>query len=257
GWFQWYLRGYLPKHFHSLSVAVDTRPTIEPHERLVVYLNHAAWWDPLISLHLAAKLFPHRKVIAPFEAEAIKQYPLFERLGFFGVDKSSRRGAAEFLRTAAAAVSLPDTSLWITPEGRFADPRDRTAAFEPGLAHLAHKMASTQTDGGRPAVFVPLAIEYPFWEERLPEALARFGEPVRVGDFPDYDKDRWAALLEARLRESQDALQRLSLERRESAFEVLLGGRAGVGGVYESIRRAVLRVTGKQYQASHGEKLQT
>lgn len=253
GLFCWYLRGYVRKHFHAFALCRESRPQVAPDERLVVYVNHASWWDPLVALLLAKHCFPGRKVLAPFDADAIRKYPLFERMGFFGVDQASRRGAAEFLRTAAAAVSAPDTSLWLTPEGRFCDPRDSSASFEPGLAHLAKKLSSAD----QAAVFLPLAIEYPFWEERQPEALMRFGEPVRVGGDVDYAKEAWQERLESGLRSTQDRLRDLSIERDSSAFEVLLGGRSGVSGPYDALRRLAARVTGKKYQASHGEKLQT
>ncbi|MEM9186891.1 MAG: lysophospholipid acyltransferase family protein [Planctomycetota bacterium] len=269
GWFKWYVRGYLRKHFHSVAVCKETVPRIDADARLVVYLNHASWWDPLVAIFLAERFFAERKVIAPFEAEAIKRYPMFERMGFFGVDRSSRRGAVEFLRTAVAALDEPGTSLWMTPEGRFCDPRDNRVPFEPGLAHLATKLAAGVAEGDRPATLLPLAIEYPFWEESLPEVLIRFGEPVRVRDFVNYDKivnygkessrnkGAWGTLLEERLRTAQVELAELSLARRVDAFEVIHGGKSGVGGLYEQVRRLRARLTGKTYQASHGEKLQT
>ena len=71
---------------------------------------------------------------------------------------------------AVAWLERPDAALGITPEGRFSDPRERPVRLEPGLAHLARRL-----DRG---VFLPLALEYPFWQERTPEALACFGAPV-------------------------------------------------------------------------------
>ncbi|MEN1680028.1 MAG: lysophospholipid acyltransferase family protein [Planctomycetota bacterium] len=251
GWFQWYLRRMLRKQFHSVAVCRDPRPSVGEGDRLVVYLNHAAWWDPLVGLAVAERFFPGRIVIAPFEAEAMRQYPLFDRLGFFGVDKTSRRGAVDFLRTAMAALEQPATSLWLTPEGRFADPRD-APGFEPGLAHLAAKLAAA----GEPAAIVPLAVEYPFWEESRPELLVRFGDAIRLpGEDQPSDKDAWRELLEARLRDAQSQLARVSIGRQTEELEVILGGDAGVGGAYEAFRKAAYRLTGRDYRATHGEKL--
>ncbi|MEM6328692.1 MAG: lysophospholipid acyltransferase family protein [Planctomycetota bacterium] len=254
GWFRWYIRGYLRKHFHAVAICREGRPAVAEGERLVFYLNHAGWWDPLIAQFVAERFFPGRVVYAPFDAEAIARYPLFERLGFFGVDQASRRGAAEFLRTAGAVLGEPAGSLWMTPEGRFCDPRDAAAEFEPGLAHLACKLAG---DGGRPAVLTPLAIEYPFWEERSPEALVRFGAPVRAAEFGEYTKQQMGALLRGRLTDAQAELARLSIARDGAAFEVLLGGAGGVGGVYDAFRRFKSRLAGAEHQTTHGQKLQT
>ena len=42
---------------------------------------------------------------------------------------------------------------------------------------------------------VPFAVEYPYWNERLPEALAAFGTPFRVADAPARSADEWTAEL--------------------------------------------------------------
>ena len=46
-------------------------------------------------------------------------------------------------------------------------PATRPVRLRPGLAHLARRVPG--------ATIVPLALEYPFWDERTPEALCRFG----------------------------------------------------------------------------------
>ena len=56
-WFGRYVRRYVRRHFTAVRVARDglpppvTGPTI-------LYANHAAWWDPLVLLLIAAQLFP-------------------------------------------------------------------------------------------------------------------------------------------------------------------------------------------------------
>jgi len=64
-------------------------------------MNHASWWDPLVNLLLAREFFPHRQIYGPMDAVALERYALFKRLGMFGVEQNSRRGALHFLRTAA------------------------------------------------------------------------------------------------------------------------------------------------------------
>jgi hypothetical protein len=44
--------------------------------------------------------------------------------------------------------------------------------------HLGQEVALAVANRG--GIVVTLALEYPFWEERLPEALARFGEPILI-----------------------------------------------------------------------------
>ncbi|MGL4514191.1 MAG: lysophospholipid acyltransferase family protein [Lacipirellulaceae bacterium] len=251
GWFLWYVRRYLRKSFHSVALLGGEGPCVPLDAPLVVYMNHASWWDPLVAMHLAAAELPGKALYAPFDAEALARYPVFERLGFFGVEQETRRGAAAYLRTSRDVLARPGGSLWITPEGRFVDPRDEAVAFKPGLAHVIEDLAASNPS----TVVLPLAIEYPFWEERLPEALAAWGEPIVVADHAGLDKGAWDALLRERLRATQGALSQASIARNAAAFRVLLGGAEGVGGPYEGWRKLIARATGRRYQPNHSDKL--
>jgi 1-acyl-sn-glycerol-3-phosphate acyltransferase len=244
-WFRWYSARYLRHHFHAVRLSRECRPDVPGDLPLVVYLNHAAWWDPMVGLILAERLFPRRALYAPIEAKALGRYRFMERLGLFGIDPQTQSGGLRFLRVSRAILARPDTALWITPEGRFADPRERPVRFRPGLAHLARSLHS--------GVLLPLALEYPFWEERTPEVLARLGELTRVEDGSERTVADWNAMLEARLRTTQDALAEQAIRREVEDFEVLLRGRAGVGGVYDVWRRLVARLRGVAFSPEHGE----
>ena len=101
-------------------------------------------------------LFPRRQFFAPIDADALEQYKVFAKLGFYGVRMHTTSGAAAFLRQSLAILHAGDTAIWMTPEGRFADVRDRTAKLMPGLAHLCTRLES--------GCAVPIALEYVFWE---------------------------------------------------------------------------------------------
>ena len=104
----------------------------------------------------------------------------FEKLGFFGVQLQTRTGAAEFLSRSRSILGDRQTALWITPEGRFADVRDHDASLQPGLAHLCSKSDHL--------IALPLALEYVFWEERLPVCLAAIGVPQVSSEAPGRSK---------------------------------------------------------------------
>ena len=251
--FDWYLQRYFPKHFHAFAANnVSVAGNISQSAPLIVYMNHASWWDPLVALVVSKKYFPHRLLFAPIDAVAVRKYPFMQRLGFFPVEQDRLRGAGEFLKTARSILQHPGTSIWITPEGQFADPRQRDLGFQPGLAHLVSKLPS--------AVVLPLAIEYPFWEERLPEVLVRFGEPIVVSHASSNDaesnKETWGARLESALRQTQSDLETLSLARNSDAFEIVMSGKTGVSWLYDSLRRCSAFLTGKKLDKSHGSKLQ-
>lgn len=240
-----YSRRYLARHFHAVRLARAGRaPEIDPGRPLVVYLNHPAWWDPLLGLLLARRCFSRRQPYAPIEARALGRYQFFARLGFFGVEPGTAAGARRFLAASQEILARPGTALWVTPGGRFADPRERPVVLRPGLGHLARRVPG--------AVFLPLAVEYPFWEERFPEALAAFGEPLPIAG--SREAEEWTALLAARLEAAQDALAREALARDAGRFDTLLGGSAGVGGVYDLWRGLKARLRGERFVRSHGEE---
>ena len=49
-WFTWYCRGYVRRHFHSLRISINGLPPDATGYPVVLYTNHASWWDPLVGL---------------------------------------------------------------------------------------------------------------------------------------------------------------------------------------------------------------
>ena len=242
-WFTAYSRRYLRRHFHSLRLSLIDLPATDPGKPLVIYLNHASWWDPLVVLLLTQELFPKRTFYAPMDARALERYGFFKRIGCFGVELATLRGAKQFLTRSLAALSQSDGALCVTPEGRFVDVRERPLRFEAGLGQLAVRAMDT--------MFLPLAVEYVYWEERLPEVLARFGEPVVLPKDASTTPEAATRLLEERLMITQDALAKDSQARAAAGFTNLLSGKAGVGGIYDSWRRLRSWVRGERFIAEH------
>jgi 1-acyl-sn-glycerol-3-phosphate acyltransferase len=240
-----YARRYMQRNFHAVRLARAGRPAEPDGEPLVVVLNHPSWWDPLFGLVLS-ELFPHYKHYAPVEQAALAKYPFMERLGAFGIESGTRRGALAFLHRGLAALAQPHAALWVTAQGEFTDPRRRPVRLRAGVGHLLRRL-----DGG---VVLPLALEYPFWQERFPEALAHFGPPIPIGRGRDRSAAEWVACLEAALGEAQDALAAAACRRAPEAFEVLVGGKAGVGGVYDLWRRLKALLRGERFRAAHGDE---
>ncbi len=253
-WFQdgfhRFLRPYLGRHFHAVGIARESLSgaIVDSGEPLVVYANHPSWWDPLLAHFLNRGLFPNRQFRAPIDAAALAKYKAFAKLGFYGVQTETAAGAAEFLKHSKRILESPDSALWLTPEGRFADSRDHAAELMPGLAHLC----SRRRDG----VALPVALEYVFWDERLPVSLVRLGEPLRIADHLDLDKVQWNDLLTRHLRENQDRLKQLAIARSSEPFDNLLVGHRGAGGIYDLFRRLKTMGTGKKFRAQHGKQFE-
>jgi 1-acyl-sn-glycerol-3-phosphate acyltransferase len=242
-WFSWWVNGYLEKHFHAVRLSCGTRPSVPPDLPLIVVLNHPAWWDPLIGV-VVARLLPERTHYAPMDAKALGRYSLFNKLGFYGVEQGTPRGAAAFLRATRAILSQPRSAVWITAQGEFTDPRVRPTLLRPGVGHIARRL-----DEG---LILTLALEYPFWEERFPEALARFGEPMLIGRRRKLSARQWVELIEADLTATQDALKADALSRNAAAFETLLTGKVAIGGIYDRWRKSCAWLRGENFRAEHG-----
>jgi 1-acyl-sn-glycerol-3-phosphate acyltransferase len=206
----------------------------------VVYTNHPSWWDPALLVLTLPKIFPGRVGFGPMDRQALGRYRLFERMGVFGIDPAAQQGAREFLNVAETGLSNPRGLLCLTAEGEFTDPRTRPVRLRPGLAHLGRRLPKP--------VFLPLALEYCFWNESRAEALLRFGPPVEMGDAGVQDR---LAQLEQALANTMDALAKESQTRNPSLFQPLLRGTAGVGGIYDAYRRSRAWAVGRRFDARH------
>ncbi len=240
------VRGYFRRSFHGVRVrglerfagfAGSTKP-------LIVYANHGSWWDPMVAILLADQAMAVRKHYAPMDEQALSRYGILRRLGIFGVETDSSRGAVRFLRMGEAMLAAGGV-VWVTPQGRFADARTRPLEFRPGMAALAARAAKSSGS----CWVLPLAIEYTFWDERTPECLLGFGEAVEVpgGTRPE----ELAAVFEDRLAKALDDLRESAIARDARVFRTLLAGRAGTGGFYGIGQRIKAFVTRKKYREEH------
>lgn len=238
-----YMKRFLQRNFHAVRIARSGQPLLPPDRPAIVYTNHPSWWDPALFILLATTRFPGRPGYGPMDRQALRKYRFMERLGIFGIEPGTMRGAASFLATGLGILEDPNAMLWVTAEGSFADPRARPLRLQPGVAHLMAR--------ARHAVAVPMALEYPFWEERYPEALCRFGEPL-PGDAAN-SVEEWRRLLEERLTETMDRLASEAMTREPSLFEPVIEGAVGIGGIYDAFRHLRARLAGRRFHAGHGE----
>lgn len=245
-WFAAYGERYVRRHFHAVRLLRGPPPVSA--NPLVIYLNHASWWDPMLCLVLRNHFFRHRTSFAPIDAAALAKYRFFQKLGFFPVQQNSRRGTLEFLATASRVLRREDSLLWLTPQGRFADARQRPPAFRAGLGHLTSRVPM--------ATYVPLAVEISFWEECLPEACVNFGEPfVLTGERAEQlGPAAVTEQFEHGLQVAQDELAAAVIRRDGGALRVLCRNASGVGGVYDVWRRWRALWRGERFQAEHAAK---
>ncbi len=247
-----YFDRFVRRHMNALRLARWGRPAgIAAGAPVVIYANHPAWWDAAILIVAAERLFPERESFAPIDAAMLEKYGIFRKMGAFPVDLDSARGGAQFLSAARAILAPSERVLWITAQGRFADVRARPLGLKPGVARLAEIAPE--------AVFLPLAVEYAFWDERGAEAFLAFGAPMRAADLRDLPRPERLARMETALTATLDRLSGDVIARDPARFETLLSGRRGVGGVYDGWRRLAAALTGRRFEPGHrdGEERRT
>lgn len=239
----WFAR-FVRRHMNALRLARWGRPRSAEHPGpIVVYCNHPSWWDAATIILLADRLFPDRASFAPFDAAMLEKYGVFGRMGAFPVDLTSARGAAQFLASARGILSGRGRMLWITAQGRFGDVRARPLGLKPGVARLAEIAPD--------AVFLPLALDYAFWEERGAEACCAFGAPIPGRDLLALSRPDRLARLEADLEATLDRLGADVIARDPGRFDAVLAGARGVGGIYDGWRRLAARLAGRPFDPAH------
>ena len=236
------VRRYFRQHFRAVQAqyAARLRNLTGP---IIIYGNHSSWWDPMLVILLGELLLPERQHFAPMDQRALDQYPILKKLGIFPVEMATSRGAVRFLATSETILKEGGV-LWLTPQGRFADPREFPLAFKPGLSALALRLPEVP--------LVPLAIEYTFWDERLPETLLHFGAPHHVS--AEVSTANATRELEDAMANGLLALQAAAITRDASQFETLITGNRGTGGAYSVVRRLEALLHGRRPTLDHTER---
>lgn len=235
---------FFRRHMNALRLARWGWPDLPAGAGPVVILsNHPGWWDAAIYILAADRLLGSYESYAPIDRAMLDRYAVFGRIGGFGIDLESPRGAATFLSAASDILSQPSRALWITAQGRFSDVRERPLALKAGVARVAEIAPG--------AVFLPLAIEYAFWQERGAETFLAFGEPIKGADLLALSREERRSRLETELTAVLDRLSADVASRDPDRFDVILGGKAGVGGVYDLWKRTVAALRGQRFDPAH------
>ena len=245
--FRLYGRYYLCRHFHALRILHECPAAPLDGWPVLVCLNHPSWWDPMVALALTqAEPFARRRHHAPIFDAALAKYRFFEKIGFFGIDPASLNGARRFLDVGSSVLSSPEGVLWVTAQGTFADARRRPLSLADGIGHLIRRV--------RRVAVLPLALEYPFWDERLPEALVNWGAPIYVNAGDARPARAWTEEVTAALTVACDELALAAIARRPESFRILLRGTVGIGGVYDIWRSAVAKIRGSPFRPQRGKE---
>lgn len=241
-WFLHYARNYARKSFHALRVAEEHHALSSIGQPLLLYMNHPGWWDPIISAVLCSEYFRTYRHYSPMDAVALQKYKFFSKMGFFGIQQNDLRSARRLLEVGTQVLNDRQAALWVTPQARFADVRERPLRIGTAVAHLARRSPQ--------CIVLPVAVEYAFWEEKTPEALVRFGRPITGSDLQGvWHKPEF---FEVALADTMNVLAEDSIYRNTKRFRVVASGKAGVGGIYDLWRRFRANLAGRSFRPEHG-----
>ena len=181
---------------------------------------------------------------APIATSMLKRYSFFKYLGFFGVQQQTAIGARQFLRTMRAILASVSSVVWITPQGRFMDVRDRSFRLQSGLGALAAPSGNT--------TFLPLAIEYHVLERTATgdsDVVWRANHSRTTQALGSAEE--WTKRFSDALEETQDELAARSCRRDPSEWVVLDRGKSGVNLIYDSWLWLRARISGQKFVREH------
>lgn len=162
-----YARRLIRKQFGNVRLSGTAFP--ETDLPVIAYMNHSAWWDAVVPVHLSHDLF-RREIHALMEGEQIKKYPFFRHLGCFGPTESGIADARAVVEHSVSVLRRGKRPiLWICPQGAIL-PSRIPMKFKSGLARISEAVTES--------VVIPVAIRYEFLKEQSPRCFIRTGEPV-------------------------------------------------------------------------------
>lgn len=217
------------------ALAAESRPAI-------VVMNHHSWWDPLVGMWLADRFLPRRPGYAPMEAGQLAKFGILKKLGVFGIepdDAASLPAMVDYLH--ARWKTEPSAVLWITPQGRFADVRERIVV-RPGVSAVAASL-------DRPPLVVSVTSEMVFWTEKKPELLLRLAT-VPPPESPSVAA--WHRAITRGMQANAEALRDAAVTRDPARFTLIGGSGAASTNVFYDFW---LRLTGRSNRIDTGNRL--
>jgi chlorobactene lauroyltransferase len=197
----------------------DDRPTI-------AFLNHSAWWDPVLTLFLSHGLF-RRDGYGIMQGAQLARYPFFRRVGCFGATGEGIDDARAVTEYAARVLrGGPRRTLWIFPQGELL-PARAPLAFRSGVARIARAVPEAR--------LVPLAVRYELRAAQRPEIFVRVGEPVLAAS-SERGAERSFALvrrLELRMRQELALLDEALTHAAPAGYTAVLDGRGSLSALYD------------------------
>ncbi len=238
-----YVRRYLARSFHAVHL-LGPAPQLEDDGKtpLLVCMNHSSWWDVLLAFYLDERFLKWERY-GVMDEEQLRRYRLFNGLGMIGVDRSSLRGAREFVTYAESLLKGQRRALWLTPQGAMLSPYSRPIRFQPGLAHLAERLGCFY--------MLRVTLHYEFWDDKQPEAFVAFAPIESVQIREGFSRRAFLHEQEAAMESELEALLAAVRQRAPEAFLPLLTGRSEISPAFDLFRALSAKLRGEKYVSDH------
>ena len=110
-----YVRRMMRKDFGALRLERESAGALEDltteRRPLLLCLNHASWWDPLVAMTLGVRFLEARDHRAPMDAAQLERFGFMRRLGMFPIepdDPESLSGMVGAVLEYFGAADRPD-----------------------------------------------------------------------------------------------------------------------------------------------------
>jgi chlorobactene lauroyltransferase len=135
---------------------------------MLAYLNHPAWWDPILAVFLS-RYVARFDGYGPMDRAQLQRFPFFRRVGCFGTTTDGVDDTRALATYAARLLHAgPRRALWLFAQGGL-QPARAPLVFRSGVARLSRAVPD--------APLVPVALRYELRDQQRPEIFVRVGEP--------------------------------------------------------------------------------
>ena len=180
----------------------------------IFYAQHSCWWDGVVGYYLCHYLFG---VPLSMMIEDLIKFPILSKVGAFSISKKTPRETLKTLKYCIDFLNNEKISLWLFPQGIIKPPNHRPLEFQKGLSFIAQKVKHVN--------LFPIAIQYVFLRQGLPEVLIDVGKPIVVNG--EVDKDNFTEYLENNFTELLDNQLHNISEGNIQDYKIMFKKRAG------------------------------
>ena len=235
-WFSWYSRRQFKRYFNSVRVFMEAGvQDMNPRIPVILYANHAYWWDGFWS-PLCTEEFFHQNLHIIIEYKQLTKHRFFTRLGAFSLDRSRPRSIFETLQYAAellTTASERQNALWIFPQGKIEQVDKRPLLFFKGTASIVSRVL--EKEALIYLVSVVSRIEY--LDEQKPELFLSFKAPLLISSSEYSGADELTASMQHITENHLDELSGKIRNRMIDEALVIVRGAASINKRVEAFSR--------------------